>query len=110
LLLSEQLDEQAKKDCFALKRMREDEQVWGALQRIVAVTEKDIIRQWTDDTTGQKSKKWLKGSLDTLRAFLPAIEQKVQDAMQVVEENVEAAAMTRSRADDGHGSGDLAIG
>lgn len=108
-LLLDQVDDQEYKDALALKRIREDEECFAALKRLVAKLNDDLIRQWTDDTTGERTKKWLKGAREMCGAFLPAIEEKAQLAQDVIAEKRDLETASRSKATDGHGTGDLAI-
>jgi hypothetical protein len=107
--LVDQIGDQAYKDGLALRRVREDEDAWAAMGRLIQRLHDDLIQQWTDDTTGARSKKWLKGARETCDAFIPAMEQTIRNAEDVIQEKKDLESASRSRADDGVGSGDLAI-
>lgn len=108
-MILEQLPDQDYKDGLAFRRMREDSDTWGALERLVKRMSDDTIRKWTDDTTGQLSKKWLKGARDMCEAFIPVMVQMIADSESAIEETKDLEKTARSRADDGLGSGDIAI-
>jgi hypothetical protein len=108
-LLLEQVNDQEYKDALALRRLCEDEDCWGALERLVKRLGDDVIQEWTNDEAGQRTKKWLKGSREMCAAFLPAIEQTAQLARDVIAEKQELENASRSEAADGLGSGDLSI-
>jgi hypothetical protein len=109
VLLKEQISEREYKDGRAFRRLREDEDIMPALERLLRRLDDDLIQGWTDDETGQKTKKWLKGARESLRAVIPAMDEMVRNAEDVIAERKELEETARSKADDGLGSGDLAI-
>lgn len=106
-MLDEQMSEEDIEEGLTLGSLMDHEHYWPALQRIVKFLEDDAVGQFCDDD--KKGKKWLKGARDTARAIIPAIVNRAQDAQTAIEERKEATEAIRSRADDGTGSGDLAL-
>ena len=106
-MLSEQLSEERVKDGFALSRIKDDEQAWAALGRLVLRMNADVIDQWSRDKTIKRS--YVDGARSSLGAILPAILQMIEDSQTVAEEQKHSLTIVRSSADDGVGSGDLAI-
>ena len=103
-MISEQVTDEEYGDSLAFRRMHEDEAMWSALTRLVGRIDLDLIQQWTDDQTGERSKKWLKGAREMCGGFLPRISEMIQIAEAVIEEKV-----IRSPAEEGGGSGDIAL-
>ena len=106
-MLSEQLSLQDRKDAEALMRIRSDEQAWSALNRIVEQLDKDIFLKWSADNSVDRQ--WVSGAREIVRAFIPSILQRIEDAQLVVVEEKHAAEIGRAQSEDGVGSGDLAI-
>lgn len=98
---------QQRMDAFALARLKADEEMWGALKRLVEQVDRDIIAKWSQDDTIKKA--WLRGAREAVGCILPAVEQSIRDASEVVEEEKHVAIAARSTSDDGIGSGDLSI-
>jgi len=110
-LLSEQLDEQQKADRLALARMHDDPAMWAAFCRLLAGMNDDAIRAWTDAPTDKPIKKsWLRGYREGLRDIVPNIERMAADFEDVEAEEKHEREIMDSRAADGQGTGDLAIG
>lgn len=105
-MLSEQLTKQQREDGDALKKLTGDPVVWAALQRIEAKLKADILAKFAQDEGAKRA--WLKGSLESASAFLPAIEQAVADAGAADVEEEQERKILRGEADGG--SADLAIG
>ena len=110
-MLSEQLDEQQKADRLAFSRMKEDPALWGAFCRLLGKMNDDAIRAWTDAPADKPIKKsWLKGYREGLRDMAPNIERMAADFEDVEAEEKHEREIMDSRAVDGQGTGDLAIG
>ena len=103
-------DEQMQ-DGIAFYRLLQDEKMAAALERLCRRLNDDAIGRWEQDKTPTKdfSKKWLKGSREMAGCFIPAIKQMAEDAIAEQDAAKEAQVQVRSSADDGMGSGDLAI-
>lgn len=99
--------EQAVLDGLALGRLRADEDAWAALERVVRQLHDDAVTKWSNDDTVKKA--WLRGAREVAGSIIPAIEQRILDAQGVVAEEREAKIELRTYAEDGVGSGDLAI-
>ena len=103
----EQMTEQEVEEGLILRRLIEHEDYGPALERLAKKLEEDAVGQFCDDES--KGKKWLKGARETARAIIPAIKTRAEAAGTVLEERKEQAASVRSGADDGMGSGDVAL-
>lgn len=106
-MLLEQMTERDIEDGVVLGRLMEHEDFWPAFQRVLKMLEDDAIGQFCNDD--KKGKKWLTGARDMLQSVIPAIASRAQDAETAIQERKEQQEVTRSRADDGMGSGDLAL-
>lgn len=106
-MLSEtDLPEEVVQDGLAFAKLMEDERIWGALLRLVAKFNSDAIERWESDTTGEYSKKWLRGYRQAAGDLLPRIASIAQSAKVHLEsKTTEEQAMLRS--DEGMGSGDI---
>ena len=103
------LTEEQVQDGLAFARLKQDEQAWPALERLARKLHDDAIARWADDKSGEYGKKWLKGAREMASAIIPAIEQAARDSVENVESEKEAQVIARTTAEDGMGSGDLAI-
>jgi hypothetical protein len=106
-MLSEQLSLQDRKDAEALMRVRSDEGAWKAIERIVEQLDRDIFLKWSADQSVDRQ--WVSGAREIVRAFIPSILQRIEDAQLVVVEEKHAAEIGKAQSEDGVGSGDLAI-
>lgn len=105
------MTEEQMQDGIAFYRLLQDEKMATALERLCRRLNDDAIGRWEQDKTPTKdySKKWLKGSREMAGCFIPAIKQMADDSIAEQEAAKEAQVQIRSSADDGMGSGDLAI-
>ena len=107
MLLSDQLTPEQMRDAEALGRICEDTEAWKAMERLIARIQNDGIDRWaSDDALG---KKWLRGFREALSAVMPAIAQASADVKQVEDEEKHVRAVVVPKADDGQGTGDLAL-
>ena len=108
-MIEQKLTDEQVQDGLAFARLKQDEKAWPAIERLVRRLHDDAIARWADDKSGDYGKKWLKGSREMAAAIIPAIEGLAQDAIKSVESEKEAQVIARTTAEDGMGSGDLAI-
>jgi len=109
-MVSDKLSDEQRQDGLAFARLIQDEKTWPALERLVRRLHDDAIQKWADSKDGdQYTKKWLRGAREMAGGFLPAVQQLAQDAIQSIEAEKEAQVIARTTAEDGLGSGDLAI-
>ena len=108
-MLTDLLTDEQVQDGLAFARLRADEKAWPALERLVRKLTEDGITAWQEDTTGERSKKWLRGWRELARGIIPAMDQLASDALTHVAAKKEAETIVRTQSDEGLGSGDLAI-
>jgi hypothetical protein len=100
-------DEQIQ-DGLAFARLVADDRTWPALQRLVARFNDSAIAKWEQDDKDQFTKKWLRGYRECAGDVLPAVVQLAQDAQAAVQAAKDLERVEKF-AEDGMGSGDLAI-
>ena len=109
MLNEHELTPEMVEDGIAMRRLMSDERQWAALSRILAKMNADAISRWERDESGSYSKKWLRGYREAATDLSVIIESTALNAESHVHAAVEAEKVTRSIAEDGLGSGDLAI-
>ena len=103
------LPDELVKDGLAFGHLMDDERTWGAFIRLLAQFNADAISRWEADDSDRYSKKWLRGYREALNDMSMRIAQRAEDAKAHVKAKVEGERLARVVADDGKGSGDLAI-
>jgi hypothetical protein len=108
------LNEDDFRDGLALNRaLHDNEDLLPALVAIAKRMNDDAIAKWTAaesrDGENPYSKKWLRGYREAAADFVPNIQQRIQDAVSELESRQDERRLLKSRAEDGIGSGDLAI-
>ncbi len=108
-MLNEQMTPEMLADTLALERLTKDPELWGAIQRLFRRTNDDLISKWSADEEKKISRQYVKGGRDVLAMLHENIERSAALSVEYKETEKEARNSLRSIAEDGMGSGDLAI-
>ena len=109
-MIQEQVSDQQYEDGLALLRLVDKHpEAWDAIERLAERLSNDLIHQWSSDDSGKYTKKWLRGAREANDALVPALRAMMDATRDSISERKDLEVAGKLPAEDGQGTGDLAL-